>query len=170
MREYTSPDPFRQPVPLQSLTEDSGQWPWNRPPNYVDPIDFVEEVEKKLKNNKIAREDILDMLIIGATVEDVVNTIAIAAFSQGKINPDCAELAKIPLATVILDIAEEADIPVTVFSSSPKDEELEKDINKINLLRETNPEMLSAVEQGVKQEVQQQEVEEQNESFIKMEK
>ena len=56
------------------------------------------------------------------------------------------------------------------FSSSPKDQELEKDINKINLLRETNPEMLSAIEQGVNQEVQQQEAEEQDKSFIKMEK
>jgi len=110
------------------------------------------------------------MMVIGATVEDVVNTIAIAAFSQGKISPDVAELAKVPLAAVILDIAEEANVPVTIFSSSPKDQELEKDINKINLLRETNPEMLSAIEQGVNQEVQQREVEEQDKSFIKMEK
>ena len=170
MREYESPDPFRQPIPLQSLADESGQWAWNKPPEYTDPIDFVEVVEEKLLSNKIAREDILDMMVIGATVEDVVNTIAIAAFSQGKISPDVAELAKVPLAAVILDIAEEANVPVTIFSSSPKDQELEKDINKINLLRETNPEMLSAIEQGVNQEVQQREVEEQDKSFIKMEK
>ena len=32
MREYESPDPFRQPIPLQSLADESGQWAWNKPP------------------------------------------------------------------------------------------------------------------------------------------
>ena len=41
-------DPFRRPIPLQSLTDETGQWMWNRPPEYADVDDFVDAIEKKL--------------------------------------------------------------------------------------------------------------------------
>ena len=88
-----SSDPFSRPIPMQSLTSETGQWGWNRPPQFAKVEDFVDSVEKKL-SNKRAKEDILDMFIIGATVEDVVNTLSISAVTQGKITPDAAELSK----------------------------------------------------------------------------
>ena len=39
------PDPFRRPIPLQSLADETGQWGWNRPPEYADVDDFVDAVE-----------------------------------------------------------------------------------------------------------------------------
>ena len=105
-------DPFRRPIPLQSLTDETGQWMWNRPPEYADVDDFVDAIEKKLTTDETARDDILDMLLIGATVEDVVNTLALAAFSQGKITPDAAEIAKVPIAAMILQMAIDKEIPV----------------------------------------------------------
>ena len=155
--------------PGTGLTDEPGRWPWEKPPVYSDPDDAIDYLEERI-SEEATEESMMKMLLAGITIEELVDQVAFKWFMAGFYSPDVAELAKVPLAAVILDIAEEANVPVTIFSSSPKDQELEKDINKINLLRETNPEMLSAIEQGVNQEVQQREVEEQDKSFIKMEK
>tara|TARA_Y100000004_G_scaffold87032_1_gene97540 strand:+ start:4318 stop:4827 length:510 start_codon:yes stop_codon:yes gene_type:complete len=168
MTTYTSPDPFNRPVPLQSLANESeGQWMWNRPPEYPDPMDFVLALEEKLNNNEVAKDKILDMLLIGATIEDVVNTTALAAFSQGKLNPDAAEIAKLPLATMIMDMAEEAGIEFKIFSSTPQDKEFSDDIDKLNLIRETNPEMFNKLTN--EKDIELEEEEEKISSFMKME-
>ena len=162
------PDPFRRPLPLQSLTDETGQWGWNRPPEYADVDDFVDAIEKKLTTDKTARDDILDMLMIGATIEDVVNTLVLAAFTQGKITPDAAEIAKVPIAAMLLQMAIDAEITVKIFSDFPEDREYEKDVDKLSLLMQTNPEAFNAIEEGLKQ----QKIEDQNteESFMEMEK
>ena len=168
MIDYKSPDPFNRPIPLQSLaSETEGQWAWNRTAEYADPMDFVLAFEEKLKNNEVARDNILDMLLIGATIEDVVNTTALAAFSQGKLNPDACEVAKLPLAIMIMDMAEEANIEVKVFSSTPQDKEFSEDIDKLNLLRETNPEMFRKLTN--EKDIELEEEEEKIPSFMKME-
>ena len=159
-------DPFRRPIPLQSLTDETGQWMWNRPPEYADVDDFVDAIEEKLTTNETARDDILDMLLIGATVEDVVNTLALAAFSQGKITPDAAEIAKVPLAAMILQMAIDKEVPVKIFSDFPEDREYEKDVDKLSLLSQINPEGFKAIEEGLNQEVDIEE----EQSFIDMEK
>tara|TARA_R110002020_G_scaffold41645_3_gene122647 strand:- start:211 stop:714 length:504 start_codon:yes stop_codon:yes gene_type:complete len=166
MINYKSPDPFNRPVALQSLANESeGQWAWDRPAQYADPMDFILAFEEKLKSNEFAKDKILDMLLIGATIEDVVNTTALAAFSQGKLNPDAAEIAKLPLATMIMDMAKEAGIEFKIFSSTPQDKEFSDDIDKLNLLREVNPEMFSKL-------TNQKAIEDEEESissFMKME-
>tara|TARA_R100000742_G_C4258444_1_gene76319 strand:- start:162 stop:656 length:495 start_codon:yes stop_codon:yes gene_type:complete len=160
-------DPFRRPIPLQSLTDETGQWMWNRPPEYADVDDFVDAIEEKLTTNETARDDILDMLMIGATVEDVVNTLALAAFSQGKITPDAAEIAKVPLAAMILQMAIDKEIPVKIFSDFPEDREYEKDVDKLSLMSQVNPEGFKALEEGLNQEV---DIQEEEQSFMDMEK
>ena len=161
------PDPFRRPTPLQSLTDETGQWGWNKPPEYADVDDFVDAIEEKLTTNETARDDILDMLLIGATVEDVVNTLALAAFSQGKITPDAAEIAKVPLAAMILQMAIDKEIPVKIFSDFPEDKEYEKDVEKLSLMSQVNPEGFKALEEGLNQEV---DIQEEEQSFMDMEK
>lgn len=160
-------DPFRRPIPLQSLTDETGQWMWNRPPEYADVDDFVDAIEKKLTTDETARDDILDMLLIGATVEDVVNTLALAAFSQGKITPDAAEIAKVPIAAMILQMAIDKEIPVKIFSDFPEDKEYEKDVDKLSLMSQVNPEGFKALEEGLNQEV---DIQEEEQSFMDMEK
>ena len=160
-------DPFRRPIPLQSLTDETGQWMWNRPPEYADVDDFVDAIEKKLTTDETARDDILDMLLIGATVEDVVNTLALAAFSQGKITPDAAEIAKVPIAAMILQMAIDKEIPVKIFSDFPEDREYEKDVEKLSLMSQVNPEGFKALEEGLNQEV---DIQEEEQSFMDMEK
>ena len=161
------PDPFRRPLPLQSLTDETGQWGWNRPPEYADVDDFVDAIEKKLTTDKTARDDILDMLMIGATIEDVVNTLVLAAFTQGKITPDAAEIAKVPIAAMLLQMAIDAEITVKIFSDFPEDREYEKDVEKLSLMSQVNPEGFKALEEGLNQEV---DIQEEEQSFMDMEK
>ena len=130
--------------------------------------DFIDAIENKLTRDEIAKDDILDMFLLGATIEDVVNTIALSAFSQGKVTPDAAEIAKVPLAAMFIKLCMDADIPVELFSDKPENREYEKDVDKLALMMQTNPEAFKKIDEGIKQ----QQMEEQNseESFIDMEK
>ena len=37
-------DPFRRPIPLQSLTDETGKWSWNRPQQYADFDDLIDAI------------------------------------------------------------------------------------------------------------------------------
>ena len=161
-------EPLALPVPLSSLATDQGQWPWNRPPEYPDPTNFVEEIEKKLELKPEVLEDILDMLLVGATVEDVVNTIAITAFMKGKLSPDGAEIAKIPLSALILDYAIKNNVDAKVFSSLPSDQAEEKALDKLDLIKEFNPRLYEGIQEEINMQEQQLE-EGESPSFMKME-
>ena len=62
---------------------------------------------------------------------------------------------------------EEANIEVKVFSSTPQDKEFSEDIDKLNLLRETNPEMFRKLTN--EKDIELEEEEEKIPSFMKME-
>lgn len=163
-------DPLGRPVPLQSLaTEDAGQWKWNKPPQYADFKEFVEAFEERVEGDETIRDDMLDMLIVGATIEDIVNTVALAAFTEGKVTPDAAELAKPAIATFLIELAMDNEVPFKVFSSLPSDKDLDKTVDKITLMKQTNPEGFKAgMEDFNQQAMQEQETKNKN-AFIDME-
>tara|TARA_R110000765_G_scaffold203098_1_gene308286 strand:+ start:326 stop:847 length:522 start_codon:yes stop_codon:yes gene_type:complete len=165
------PDPFARPLPMQSLATEEDNWAWNKPPEYADYQDFVESLKDKLTSDEVAKEEILDMLFIGATLEDVVNTIATLAFSEGKITPDAAELAKFPLAVFILDLAMKEDVAVKIFSQTPQDTEAQDMNNKLMLMNDLNPEGFEDIKSNLKEKVSKDKLdsEESKESFLKME-
>ena len=111
------------------------------------------------------------MLFIGATIEDVVNTLALLAFSEGKVTPDAAELAKLPLAALIAEMAEEENIPFKVFSKTPQDTDAEETHNKLVLMNQVNPKLFEEINSGLKEQAIQDkaEGEESKKSFLKME-
>mgnify|MGYP005821208963 FL=1 len=147
-------DPFRLPIPLAT---DEGQWAWNRPPDYPDPSDFVQELEDKLRSKQEVLEDILDMLIVGATVEDIVNTISLTAFTQGKLAPDAAEVAKLPLAALIIELAMENNVEAKIFSSLPTDADQEKTLDKLDLMQEFNPRLYKGIQEELDTQMKEQE-------------
>ena len=168
------PDPFARPLPMQSLATEEDNWMWNKPPQYADYKDFVEAIEDKLEGDKKAKEDIMDMLFIGATIEDVVNTISTVAFSEGKVTPDAAELAKLPIALMLMDIANEEGVTVKIFSQTPNDFEAEEINNKLQLMQQFNPEGFEAAQKGINQQASLERDDEisnkkSKESFLKME-
>ena len=163
-------DPFRRPIPLQSLTDETGQWAWNEPPEYANVDDFIDELDNRFKSEEEARIDILDLFTVGVTVEQVVNTIAITGFSKGKITPDAAALAKGPLAVILLDRALDNEVAFQIFNSMPEDKQFEKNVNKLELMSELNPDGFEALKKGLDDQVAEENQEEKNNSFIKMEK
>ena len=164
-------DPFARPLPMQSLATEEDNWMWNKPPQYADYKDFVEAIEDKLTSDNQVSEEVLDMLFIGATIEDTVNTIATLAFSEGKVTPDGAELAKLPLAAMLMDMAQEEGITVTVFSKMPQDTEAQETHNKLKLMQQVNPEGFEAAQSGLKEQIAQEAAdgEGNKKSFLKME-
>jgi|TARA_R110001583_G_scaffold158861_1_gene310695 hypothetical protein len=168
------PDPFARPLPMQSLATEEDNWMWNKPPQYADYEEFVASLKEKLESDKKAREDIMDMLFIGATIEDVVNTISTVAFSEGKVTPDAAELAKLPIALMLMDIANEEGVTVKIFSQTPNDFEAEEINNKLQLMQQFNPEGFEAAQKGINQQASLERDDEisnkkSKESFLKME-
>jgi len=69
---------------------------------------------------------------------------------------------------MFIKLCMDADIPVELFSDKPENREYEKDVDKLALMMQTNPEAFKKIDEGIKQ----QQMEEQNseESFIDMEK
>ena len=49
-------DPFDAPVPGQSLTDEPGKWPWDKPPTMSDPDDAVEYVVQKIEDNQDTKD------------------------------------------------------------------------------------------------------------------
>tara|TARA_R110000772_G_scaffold126652_1_gene233733 strand:+ start:1655 stop:2188 length:534 start_codon:yes stop_codon:yes gene_type:complete len=168
------PDPFARPLPMQSLATEEDNWAWNKPPEYADYEEFVASLKEKLEGNKKAKEDIMDMLFIGATIEDVVDTICTVAFSEGKVTPDGAELAKLPIALMLMDTAKEEGITVKIFSQTPNDFEAEEINDKLQLMQQFNPEGFDAAQKGIDEQVSFEKDDEisnkeNKESFLKME-
>lgn len=61
---------FNAPIPGQSLTTPPKQYPWERPPEMVDPEDVIQYYIQKL-NKPEAMEGVMDALELDITVKDL---------------------------------------------------------------------------------------------------
>lgn len=113
----TESDPFAKAVPGSSLTGSPGKWPWERPPQFTDPDDAIEYILDQVEQPR-ATERYTKLMIAGVSIEEIVNSIAIAGFQEGFYNPDVAELIKMPLTIYFMDMAEKNEIMVNVFATA----------------------------------------------------
>ena len=138
-------DPFATAPPGYGLTSDNQQWPWGSPPQIVDPQEALQSAITKLNRKKNKRE-LMKLLIVGASVEVLVEGYIFQAFSQGEFTPDVGLLIKGPLAMVIAGMAEDEGIPYRFFEN---DNELEKDEMDdetfFRMMRQNNPRMFEYV-------------------------
>tara|TARA_R110000824_G_C14955086_1_gene651385 strand:- start:96 stop:737 length:642 start_codon:yes stop_codon:yes gene_type:complete len=139
-------DPFDAPVPGQSLTDEPGKWPWDKPPIMSDPDDAVEYVVQKIEDNQDTKDDIDKFLMAGTPVESIVNTIAFTGFAEGMWNPDIAEIIKFPLSAYFATRAIDQGYPLVMFNNDNPDEDV-TDAQVIDTLRENNPQALETVQQ-----------------------
>ena len=103
-------DDFNRAPPGHSLTQDNSKWPWGKPPQQTNPdVAFDGLVNALMKPRK--KQEMLKLLIVGVSVETIVEGLLFTQFQKGKFNPDVGLLLKGPLAVMIADIAEEEGIP-----------------------------------------------------------
>jgi len=136
-------DPFNRAPPGWSLTQPKGKWNWEKPPLHSNPAEAVDAIIDKLEEPEV-EESMVKLMFSGISIQEIVNTIAIAGFSEGKFNPDVAEIIKAPIASYLLGVATDFNLPVKMFNSSdglhPEDESLNDSV-MLEIMEERNPDL-----------------------------
>lgn len=142
-------DPFAVAPPGHSLTEDNSKWAWGKPPKYVDPDIVMDRAIESLKQPNI-KEEMMKLLIVGASVEVLVEGYIMQGFQEGRFNPDVGLLIKGPLSLYIANMAEEAGIPYRLFENSDALEEGKmNDETFFRMMQDNNPEMFNFVRETI---------------------
>ena len=97
------------PIPGQSLARAPGSYPFEQPPQFVDPQEAFEALVNSISEPR-ATERLLDMLELGIPVYSLVYTILMTGFTEGKWSPDVALLLAQPFAMLLFKLAEDAEI------------------------------------------------------------
>ena len=135
-------DSFDFPVPGHSLTDTPNSKAWDKPPQFTDADEAVEFIATKI-NKPETKENFLRLMAAGVSVEQIVNTVSLAGFSDGRWNPDLAELIKPPVAMLFVDMAIQNKIPVKIFEGNPHEEDEANRISPkdtLKVMKERQPE------------------------------
>jgi hypothetical protein len=108
-------NPFDSPVPGQSLTDTPGNYPWEHPPQFVDPEEATEYIWTTLHQKELT-EQLIGMLDAGVPVEAIGRTILFAGFMEGKFSPDLAFIITEPVMKMIAAIGVNGGVEKIVFS------------------------------------------------------
>lgn len=142
-------DDFAPAPPGHSLTEDNTKWAWGKPQQVVDPEVALEQAINSIKQPKIQLE-MVKLLLVGASVEMLVEGYLLQAFHEGRFGPDVGLLIKAPLSFYIASIAEEENIPYRFFEN---DNALEKDTMDdemfLTMMKRNNPSMFNYIREEI---------------------
>ena len=142
-------NPFDAPIPGQSLTDDPGNYPWEHPPQYTDPIEATEVVWDRLHRPAFT-EQVLAMLDAGVPVEALGRIILFNGFMEGKWNPDLAFLIAAPVMKMIATMGIAAG--VKKFNMSMSDITNNENIQSI-VRTKVNAEEAERAASGVKEDI-----------------
>lgn len=142
-------DPFSAAPPGHSLTEDNSKWPWGRPPETVDPDEALDRAIENIMQPK-KKQEMFKLLMVGVSVEVIVEGILFQGFRDGRFNPDVGLLIKGPLGIIIADLAEEENIPYRLFENENTLEEGEMDDETFfRMMKDNNPQMFEYIRENV---------------------
>lgn len=163
-------DPFAYAPPGHSLTVDNSRWPWGKPPRDVDPEAVLDKAIDGLEKPKV-RQEMMKLLMVGVSVEVLVEGFLIQGFQDGKFTPDVAALIKPAIGLIIADMAEDEGIPYRLFENDNAMEENEMDEETFfSMMKQNNPRMFEFVNEKVNEQIRMglapKEPEEQN--FLSM--
>jgi hypothetical protein len=80
-------DPFAAPPPGHSLTDDNARWSWGQAPKNADPDNALDELVDNL-NNPRSKQELLKLLMVGISVEVIVEGMIIQGFQEGSFSLD----------------------------------------------------------------------------------
>ena len=142
-------DRFASAPPGHSLTQDNSRWAWGRPPQDVDPSAVFEKILDRIEQPQ-QKQELMKLLVVGVSVEVMVEGMIIQGFQEGRFTPDVGLLIKGPLAFYIAEMAEEEGIPYRLFENANEFEKNEMDDQTFfNMMKENNPRMFSAIRENL---------------------
>tara|TARA_A100001015_G_C14904967_1_gene677910 strand:- start:132 stop:683 length:552 start_codon:yes stop_codon:yes gene_type:complete len=140
-------DNFAASPPGHSLTIDNERWPWGKPQEQADPQAVLDKAVDSLDVPSV-RDEMMKLLMVGASVEALVEGYIFQAFQDGGFSPDVGLLIKGPLALYIASVAEEENIPYRMFENEDALTEGEMDDRTFfTMMRDNNPAMFDYVNQ-----------------------
>jgi hypothetical protein len=113
---------FDGPIPGQSLTQEPGSAPYERPPQYANVEEALEVLFDKLSSKRQATRLVL-LLKKGVPVEYLTRTILFEGFLQNKWTPDVALLMSRILMAMIISIGTQANVKNMVIFNPDKEQE-----------------------------------------------
>ena len=148
-------DPFAYAPPGHSLTQDNSRWPWGKPPRDVDPEAALSRVLDGLEKPDV-KEEMLKLLMVGISVEVLVEGFLLQGFQEGKFTPDVAVLMKPIIALTIGDMADDANIPFRMFENNDAGQEGKMDDGTFfSMMKDNNPRMFEYVREKVNAQIRQ---------------
>lgn len=146
-------DPMAAAPPGHSLTLDNSRWPWGQPPRHVDPEIVLDEAVAALEKPR-QKTELMKLLLVGVSVETLVEGYIIQGFQEGRFNPDVGLLIKGPLAITIAGMAEEESIPYRFFENDDElDSEEMDDKAFFSLMKENNPQMFAVIKEKMNEDI-----------------
>jgi hypothetical protein len=138
-------DPMSRAPAGYGLTQPRGKWAWDKPARFSDPNEAVGYIIDQIEKPAVT-ERYIKLMLAGFTVEELTNSITISGFATGNFTPDVAELIKPAIATYLMGMADENQLPVRVFSTPdgnpPEDDELD-DITILDFMKKRNPKVFT---------------------------
>lgn len=148
-------DPFAYAPPGHSLTIDNSRWPWGKPPRDADPEVALKRALDGLEKPTV-REEMMKLLMVGVSVEVLVEGYLVQAFQEGKFTPDVAVLIKPMLGLMIAEMAEDEGIPFRMFENDgAMDEGKMDDRTFLRMMKDNNPRMFDYVREKVNADIRQ---------------
>jgi len=148
-------DPFAYAPPGHSLTQDNSRWAWGKPPRDVDPEEALKKALDGLDKPSI-REEMMKLLMVGVSVEVLVEGFLLQGFQEGKFTPDVAVLIKPILGLMIADMAEDENIPFRLFENdNAMDEGKMDDKTFFRMMKDNNPRMFDYIREKVNEQIRE---------------
>ena len=142
-------DPLAVAPPGHSLTEDNSKWAWGKPSKDADPKVVLNKAIDSLENPQV-KEELIKLLMVGVSIEVMVEGYLLQGFQEGRFSPDIALLIKAPLGLYIANIAETEGIPYRLFENADALEEGKmNDETFFKMMRQNNPEMFNYVRETI---------------------
>jgi len=116
---------FDTNIPGQSLTKEPGLYPWDKPSMFNTPDEVMDHFVAKF-NSEDSAKHLIGLLSSGIAVDDIVDSMLLAGFSEGMFTPDVAILAAEDLGMLIIYLADSAGIKYKV-----SDKENEVDVQDV---------------------------------------
>lgn len=142
-------DPFSMAPPGYGLTSDNERWPWGKPQEEANPEAVLRKAVDSLEVPHV-REEMMKLLMVGASVESLVEGYIFQAFQAGGFSPDVGLLIKGPLGLYIASVAEEENVPYRLFENENTLTEDEMgDTTFFSMMRNNNPAMFAYVSEKI---------------------
>tara|TARA_R100000781_G_scaffold64482_1_gene40693 strand:- start:155 stop:715 length:561 start_codon:yes stop_codon:yes gene_type:complete len=150
---------FEARVPGQSLTEDPGKHPYERPPQYTDPNEVMATYMSSLTNDE-AIFNLFQMLEAKIPVSQIVSGMVLQGIGEGLFSPDVGLLVMEDLSLLILNVAEVAEIDYVTGYEQESEKMMLRLAKKADAGADFGEEQIAAGRQVVEAEMQKREGEE----------